>query len=215
MNIGPKPINFHKEYSLLPMTAEHAEYLGEKMYFTGKKCRHGHLSPRYASSSNCVECIEERRGIAIRNKRGRSSVRSAEDQAAAEAALMLGEKIYTSKKMCPKGHDKRRASTNNCVVCEEKRNRERKDVLRWSRYKKLYNISADDFHQMKMEQGGLCGLCSHDLNDTNTHVDHCHKTGAVRSLLCSRCNQAIGLMDESIEKMEKAINYLKRFCHAS
>jgi hypothetical protein len=197
------------------MTAEHAEYLGERLYFTGKKCRHGHLSPRYTSSSNCVECIEERRGISIRNKRGRSSVRNAEDQAAAEAALMLGEKFYTSKKMCPNGHNKRRVSTNNCVVCEEECNRKRRDAVRWARYKKLYNISADDFHRMMESQDGLCAICDSELSSVHTHVDHCHDTGVVRGLLCSRCNQAIGLMDEDMSRLDKAKKYLARFCHAA
>lgn len=215
MKSGPKPINFHEEYSRLPMNAAHAEYLREKMYFTGKACRHGHLSPRYTSSSNCVECIEARRGIAMRNKRGRSSVRSSEDQKRAEAALIAGEKTYSAQKSCPKGHIMRRVSTNNCVECEYDSNRKRRDAVRWARYKKLYNLSADDFHRMMEEQNGLCKICDVQLTLAMIHVDHCHRSGIVRGILCSRCNQAIGLMDEDASRFDKAKQYLMRFCHAS
>lgn len=213
--IGPKPTTFHDEYSRLPMSADHAAFLGEKLYFTGKKCRHGHLSPRYTSSSNCVECIEEKRGITIRNKRGKSSVRNSEDQALAEAALSAGEKVYKSKKSCPSGHTIRRVSTNNCVECEYERNLKRKDAARWSRYKKLYNLSANDFNRMMDEQSGFCKICECQLTLASIHVDHCHKSGQVRGLLCSRCNQAIGLMDEDPYRFDKAKQYLIRLCHAS
>ena len=40
-------------------------------------------------------------------------------------------------------------------------------------------------------------------------VDHCHDTMKVRGLLCHRCNCGIGLLNEDITVLEKAINYLK------
>lgn len=212
---GPKPTEFSAEYSHLPMNREHAKYIGQGFYFTGQRCKRGHLSSRYVSSANCVECIEKKRGITIRNKRGGSTVRNAEDQALAEAALLVGEKVYVSKKMCPKGHNMRRVSTNNCIVCEHENNRKRKDSIRWRRYKKLYNLSADDFDLMMKEQKGLCGICESSLSNIHTHVDHCHNRGIVRGLLCSRCNQAIGLMDEDASRFDKAKKYLARFCHVA
>lgn len=43
---------------------------------------------------------------------------------------------------------------------------------------------------------------------TQPHVDHHHGTGAVRGLLCSPCNIAIGLFRESPARMRAAISYV-------
>ncbi len=42
-------------------------------------------------------------------------------------------------------------------------------------------------------------------------VDHCHDTGRLRGMLCSQCNVGIGMFADDIEKMRKAIAYLKRY----
>lgn len=42
-------------------------------------------------------------------------------------------------------------------------------------------------------------------------IDHCHKTGKIRSLLCWRCNGTIGKVEENITILNNMINYLKRF----
>lgn len=42
------------------------------------------------------------------------------------------------------------------------------------------------------------------------NVDHCHETDAVRGLLCSKCNFAIGLLDDNPEYATKAAEYLRR-----
>jgi hypothetical protein len=61
------------------------------------------------------------------------------------------------------------------------------------------------------DQGGRCGICNRlAAHDTALHVDHDHKTKSVRGLLCSRCNQGIGLLREDPEILAGAISYLKR-----
>jgi hypothetical protein len=42
-------------------------------------------------------------------------------------------------------------------------------------------------------------------------IDHDHKTGRVRGILCQGCNQAIGCVSESGDRLQKAIGYLQRF----
>lgn len=212
--MGPKAPIFHPEHSLLPETALRANQIGAPMYYTGKPCVRGHLSPRYASSKNCIECIEQKREIAGRNMRGGAKFRSQAQNELAMQALARGEKTYIGNR-CPVGHVERRASTGNCIECEAQNNKKRKDRVKWKRIFSLYNLTQDTLGAMIVDQNNQCGICSISFDKMNMHIDHCHTTGKVRSLLCSRCNQAIGLMDESIEKLEMAVVYLKRFCHAS
>lgn len=77
--------------------------------------------------------------------------------------------------------------------------------------KHTYGIDIEQYEAMLEGQQGLCACCGTDEpTGYNWHVDHCHSTGKVRSLLCSRCNQGIGLFDEDPVKLTKAIEYLGR-----
>ncbi|MET7613789.1 endonuclease VII domain-containing protein [Streptomyces seoulensis] len=55
-------------------------------------------------------------------------------------------------------------------------------------------------------QRGLCVIC---LNAPAAHVDHCHKTGRVRGVLCFNCNSAIGKLGDDPEAVRRAAAYLE------
>lgn len=202
------------EYAELPESGAKARSLGLTHYFTGKRCTKGHLSPRYASSGNCVECIEDLRGGVKINIRGRSSKRSAENQRLAENAHESGHKSYRSTSPCPNGHYEKFVTTNNCVQCGKDSLRKRRESAKWGRIKKLYGMSPNDFMLMLRKQNGQCAICMIELKEKNTHIDHNHTTGDVRALLCNKCNQAIGLFDEDAARIKVAIRYLEKFGHA-
>lgn len=204
-----KNYEYHEEFSKYPTSAIQAKSLGETYFYTGKKCTKGHLHLKYASSGNCVKCIEERRKTVEINFRGKSSKRNEENQKRAEEAIKNGYKTYIPNNPCPHGHFNRFVGSNNCVECSRITLEKRKIQNKWLRIKKIYGITQDDFIQMQKEQNFKCSICDTNLTQKNTHIDHCHKTNKVRSLLCSRCNQAIGLLDENIEKLEKTIKYLR------
>lgn len=72
----------------------------------------------------------------------------------------------------------------------------------------------DDVSEAYMEQDGKCAICGCKLNTENKTqqtCDHDHKTGKKRGLLCTRCNSALGLFDDSITVLENASAYLRRF----
>ena len=198
---------YHSEFSKLPATGFRARELGETYYFTGKKCLKEHLSPRYASSGNCVECISNSRGKAMFNKRGRSKIRSDENQQKAIEALSKGFREYTSTKACPNGHYVRYATSNNCIQCDIEKRKKRSDLARWARIKKEYQLTKKDVDEMMLNQKNNCAICEININD-GYHIDHCHKTNKVRKLLCSKCNQAIGLLNEDKSLFFKAAKYL-------
>lgn len=77
--------------------------------------------------------------------------------------------------------------------------------------KKKYGISADEYQQMFEEQHGRCAICGKHQSEFYVAlcVDHNHETGKIRGLLCNRCNQAIGLLDDDIQRFKVAVLYLE------
>lgn len=76
-----------------------------------------------------------------------------------------------------------------------------------------YGISRASFNSILDEQGGVCGVCkkSHWGGRHGTpHVDHDHKTGRVRGILCQKCNIALGMVDDNPSIARSLANYLER-----
>jgi hypothetical protein len=75
-----------------------------------------------------------------------------------------------------------------------------------------YNLTLEEFHKMLEDQGGECAICGYDnLSNRNYFpvVDHCHKTGIVRGLLCGNCNHAIGKLKDDPKLLRRAADYLE------
>lgn len=62
--------------------------------------------------------------------------------------------------------------------------------------------------KLRMDAGDPCDICGGRTK--KMAVDHCHSTGAVRGLLCGKCNTALGLVDHDVEKLQALIDYLRR-----
>lgn len=82
---------------------------------------------------------------------------------------------------------------------------------------KRYNLTIEQYDEISAAQNNVCAICH--FPETNKHqsgttkdlaVDHCHKTGKVRGLLCFRCNVAIGKMRDSVDILKSAISYLEK-----
>lgn len=79
-----------------------------------------------------------------------------------------------------------------------------------TKMKSMYGISSGVFHQMLQKQNWECKICCKDLcSRRNTHVDHCHTTGAIRGILCGSCNKGIGQFGDSADLLIKAAKYLE------
>lgn len=79
--------------------------------------------------------------------------------------------------------------------------------------KRKYGMSLEQWDQLMEEQNGKCYICHREPNEKETRlaVDHCHKTGQVRKLLCNSCNSALGFAGDSISRLEMLIGYLNEF----
>ncbi len=82
--------------------------------------------------------------------------------------------------------------------------------MREHQLKFSYGMLPGAFEVLLAKQNGLCGICSEPFNHgRNWHVDHCHKTGTVRGILCQRCNQGIGQLRDDPALLRRAITYLE------
>lgn len=61
---------------------------------------------------------------------------------------------------------------------------------------------------MLEKQNGVCAICGHKDKKKSLAVDHDHKTGKIRGLLCGRCNPALGFIQESTELIKQLLKYL-------
>lgn len=88
---------------------------------------------------------------------------------------------------------------------------ERKAYARKSNLKKLYGITREQYDAILLAQGGGCAICGTPAPTSKDFaVDHDHKTGEVRGLLCDKHNLGIGLFDDSPDLLLDAIAYLKK-----
>lgn len=76
------------------------------------------------------------------------------------------------------------------------------------RLKARYKISIKEYDCLFEKQNDCCSICN-SSEDRKLAVDHCHETGKVRGLLCTKCNIGIGYLNHSIETLMKCINYLR------
>ena len=86
------------------------------------------------------------------------------------------------------------------------------DSCKNSKLKNKYSITLQQYNQMIYEQNNKCLICSCEFSTIDKsrkpNVDHCHKTNKVRGILCHKCNTGIGLLNENLEVLQKAIEYL-------
>lgn len=77
-----------------------------------------------------------------------------------------------------------------------------------------YGITVEQYNVMYEAQAGRCAVCggtdSGDPRFNTLHIDHDHKTGAVRGLLCSRCNRGMGSFSDDPDRLLAAAAYLLR-----
>ena len=84
--------------------------------------------------------------------------------------------------------------------------------------KRRYGVSFDQYAAMLESQNGVCAICGQsdcEVDNRNGKfrrlaIDHCHDSGKVRGLLCSKCNKALGGFRDSVYLLEAAIAYLKK-----
>lgn len=100
-----------------------------------------------------------------------------------------------------------------CKPCNVARNRPYSaEYHRNNKLKKAYGSTLEDYEAMFNAQGRACMICKTVTDPTGREmaVDHCHTSGIIRGILCSNCNRALGLLQDSEAILSAAIEYLRR-----
>jgi len=110
---------------------------------------------------------------------------------------------------------------NTCIECRRSANakahkqRYCPDRRRNQHLQKKYLINDAIYQHMLLMQNFKCAICDSDspgkATDKYFAVDHCHKTGSVRGLLCHPCNTALGSFKDNTQSLKRAIDYLEKF----
>jgi hypothetical protein len=91
-----------------------------------------------------------------------------------------------------------------------------KNKERATQYSTEYNrtrrtgITPQQYLNKLNEQNGVCAICSKECTRALA-IDHNHTTGQLRGLLCNKCNRGIGYLNDDVNLVQKAMEYLKRY----
>ena len=146
--------------------------------------------------------------------------------------MSLNKDRYYTGKPCKYAHlAERYVRGSHCVECAKERtntiilkigrkawNQKTKDYViknpdkvRNTKLKTLFGITVEQYNEMFEQQNGVCAICKQScITYRMLAVDHCHITGHVRGLLCSRCNIGLGQFCDNIDYLNSAIEYLKK-----
>lgn len=173
-------------------------------------------SPHYKNASQCKSCQGKYRkdSVAIRYPYTEDHIKV--------CTKCKEEKLHSPRggwcKDCWKVHKKEYANKNYEEIKARDTAKRKKQLeqdplyFRKLAYKRLYNITLEDYDLMLKYQNYSCAICKSDSpggQNINFLVDHCHITGRVRGLLCALCNFGVGAFSDSSVQLNSAIEYLK------
>lgn len=86
-----------------------------------------------------------------------------------------------------------------------------KEYRAHKRLEYYYGITIDIYNKLYDLQGGKCAICGKHQSelDKRLYVDHDHDTKTVRGLLCQKCNSALGMFNDRLDLVRKAVVYLE------
>lgn len=102
-------------------------------------------------------------------------------------------------------------TVRQCRKCTRGKNERRASQLRASHLQRKFGITLAEYDEMLRSQNGKCAVCGTDEPGGmgSFHVDHCHKSGKIRKLLCMICNSALGYVNDDPVLLEKLAAYVR------
>ncbi len=85
-----------------------------------------------------------------------------------------------------------------------------KDTMFAWRLRSQFGITPAEYESLLTQQNNSCAICKREEpTGYGWHVDHCHTTKKVRGILCSMCNQGLGLFQDNTSSLKEAVKYLE------
>lgn len=109
-----------------------------------------------------------------------------------------------------------KAHCKPCVLAQSKEfyktPQGRKSKLEHAWKSRGFNFTVEQYDELMAKQDKVCAICGVEKNRNGSAlcVDHNHKTGQIRGLLCHFCNTALGKFGDDIKMLQKAIQYLEK-----
>lgn len=126
---------------------------------------------------------------------------------------------------CKAGHDLTKyryidpnGNSSGCILCRRSKNKEyyKRRYLEspdWQirrKMKQCWGLTLEEYKELLNLQGNRCAICgTQDFGSRNAPIDHDHKTGKIRGILCQKCNRGLGLFLDNTEILKNAIRYLE------
>lgn len=100
--------------------------------------------------------------------------------------------------------------SNECYKAfRKKHKKDEKEANRMYQKKHKYGLTVEEYNHIVEDQQSRCLICGVQFSDENRiYVDHDHKTGIVRGMLCRNCNTLLGMAKDDINILKNAIEYL-------
>lgn len=122
-------------------------------------------------------------------------------------------KQYLEAKFFSKSESARDGLSPGCQNCRNKKAKEYRtpEIRRKYRLKADYGLTIEEYQSILEKQNGLCLICQREETRRGSKIlsiDHDHRTGRIRGLLCHSCNVSIGHMRESSEIIQRMVAYL-------
>ena len=152
----------------------------------------------------CKECINTKR------KKARNSSRTQRQNSVKQG---VKECIKCTQHLPLSDFWKNSFKCKYCTTLQMKKwRKENKAYLKAYNAMKTYNISEKQYHNLMVIPN--CALCDTSfalltINKEPRNIDHCHTSGKVRGVLCSRCNTGLGKFNDNIDLIKNALKYLK------
>jgi hypothetical protein len=126
--------------------------------------------------------------------------------------------LRNSESQIQKANQWQATNSTKAKQIDRKWREENAEYIKDKRLRRLYGISLEQYNALHNAQGGTCAICGESEKRINKFgvsldlcVDHCHKTGKVRGLLCCACNRAIGYFRDNPSLCHSGGYYLVKY----
>lgn len=192
-----------------------------RAYYHANKAR---LLPlKKASRERNREAIKAQRRRWEQSERGREKARLKRHRNRHQRAQYNREWAAANRQKVLEKSRRWRARNSEKVRMKNQQRRAKMSLIERKRIQlSRYKLSVDDYNALLQAQSGKCALCESTGTEYtrgrkktpvrySLAVDHCHKTGVVRGLLCHGCNTALGRFKDDPNVLRKALAYLERW----